>query len=149
MWAWYMSLHGITFLFATIGFVLLGLFIICGAVLMAVVWIGKLITASMEHDQQRCMCADCRRRRWVAAEKRAGTRREGHAEVRALNPKRKSTVELEEGDKVILRDDVFRVHEIRIGKEGYLVTCTHLRTKDRVVGKISFANATRKLWTMA
>jgi hypothetical protein len=138
-------------------FIGLGAVLVIASLVGGVLLLAKAIYSANEHDQSKCECIDCQRRRWTAAEKRQQKRvedRKHNQRLPLISPTNRktdlvSTVDLALDDVVWLRSGQWRVTEKLVTMLGIFVRLVNIadpRQKSRV--RIRNEEVYQKVWAL-
>lgn len=132
-------------------YIILGIVVVAGTVVTGVLLLARWIFSANEHNINTCDCADCRRRRHLAVERRKAeegqpsellnTKQPNPKYARALKSGIISTTRLRQGDVVYVRDTLWRVTGIMASRSGVVVALQNLET-----GKMSFNPVKREMF---
>jgi hypothetical protein len=138
-------------------FIGLGAILVIASLVGGVLLLAKAIYSANEHDQSKCECVECQRRRWTAAEKRQQKRvedRKHNQQLPLISPANRktdlvSTVELAVNDVVWLRSGQWRVTEKMVTMLGIFVRLENIadpRQKSRI--RIRNEEIEQKVWAL-
>lgn len=154
MGEWFWSLRGWDLLGVSLA-ILSGILVAIGS---SVVWIGKVLTKAVEHDQRTCECWDCKDRRARAHSKRrrvpvapAGAgRSDGDVFPTSggwgVNDAWLRTVDLAPYTRIMVGTWSYLVVDVVEDTRGYLVQVERLKNGKRAVICITHANIYKRYW---
>lgn len=154
----------IVWLFTSIWHALLGLVLLVTFFGGAVIVLARAIAKSTEHDQTKCECVDCQRRRALATEKRWANKRWGEKDQkrdpqwsndtpRRTNELWISTLELigpmhGPGTRVGVKGVMYEFKEVDIRNGKWHIYLTRLSDKQRTIVTVKYEAGHRRYWKL-
>jgi hypothetical protein len=143
----------IVWFFESLWHALVGLVLLVGFFGGSVVLLARAIAQSTAHDQAKCDCVDCKRRRIVASDKRKNR----NPRPLTNDPRRRtnelwiSTLELVErgrGTRVGVKGIQYELKEIEMGNGAWVLYLTNLKSRQRSVVTVKYEAGHRKYWKL-